>query len=86
MQLKTLFADETSRANTDFVLNIILQKPVLLNELIDLVSLKEEPFSRRAIWVLDICDEGHPELIEPLLKLSSKTSLWKGMMRTSAIA
>jgi len=67
MQLKTLFADETSRANTDFVLNIILQKPELLNELIDLVSLKEEPFSRRAIWVLDICDEGHPELIEPFI-------------------
>ncbi len=67
MQLKTLFADETSRANTDFVLNIILQKPELLNELIDLVSLKEEPFSRRAIWVLDICDEGHPQLIEPFI-------------------
>jgi len=67
MQLKSLFADETSRANTDFVLNIILQKPELLNELTDLVFLKEEPFSRRAIWVLDICDEGHPELIDPFI-------------------
>ena len=69
MQLKNLFADETSRANTDFVLNIILQKPELLNELIDLVFLKEEPYSRRAIWVLDIYDEGHSERIKPFIGL-----------------
>jgi hypothetical protein len=68
MQLKTLFENETSRANTDFVLGIILQKPALLKELVDLVFLKEEPASRRAIWVLDVCDEQHPDLVRPFLE------------------
>jgi len=67
MQLKKLFADETSRANTDFVLDIILQKHELLSQLIDIISQKEEPVSRRAIWVLDIYDETHPELVEPFI-------------------
>ena len=67
MQLKSLFLDETSRANTDFVLDIIRQKPELLNELLDLIDLKEEPVSRRAIWVLDIFDESYPELVNPIV-------------------
>lgn len=68
MQLKNLFDSETSRANTDFALGIILQKPELLNELVELVFLKKEPSSRRAIWVLDVCDEQHPDLIKPFLE------------------
>lgn len=68
MQLKTLFEKETSRANTDYVLGIILQKPELLNELVELVFLKDEPASRRAIWVLDVCDEQHPDLVKPFLE------------------
>lgn len=68
MQLRDLFEAENSRANTDFVLGIILQKPELLSELISIVFKKEEPVSRRAIWVLDICDEQHPDLIKPFIE------------------
>ena len=68
MQLRPLFEAESSRANTDFVLGIILQKPELLDELIELIFLKDEPVSRRAIWVLDICDEQHPDLTKPYIE------------------
>lgn len=68
MQLRTLFEAENSRANTDFVLGIILQKPELLNNLVELAFLKEEPISRRAIWVLDVCDEQHPDMVKPFVE------------------
>ena len=67
MQLKDLFAHETSRANTDFVRNIIYQKPELYEEVVEIVISNEEPHSRRAIWVMDICDEENPGFAEPYL-------------------
>lgn len=78
MQLKSLFERENSRVNTDFVLGIVLQKPELLDELVELIYQKEEPVSRRAIWVLDICDEQHPELINPFLETIIKNLSFEG--------
>ena len=75
MQLRDLLEAENSRANTDFALGIILQKPELLDELVELIFLKQEPISRRAIWVLDIYDENHPDLIKPYIgKIIDKLS------------
>jgi hypothetical protein len=68
MQLKDLFTDETSRTTTDLVLDIIRQKPGLISELADLVFKKEEPYARRAIWVLDVYDESHPEQTKQFLE------------------
>lgn len=70
--------DETSRSNTDFVLGIILQKPELLSDLCDLIFQREEPVSRRAIWVLDICDEQHPDLVQPFLDIIIKNLSFEG--------
>lgn len=78
MQLKSLFETETSRANTDFVIGIIFQKPELLNELVDLVFTREEPQSRRAIWALDICDEKKPEWVKPFLDTIIKNLSFEG--------
>lgn len=43
MQLKELFANETSRANTDYVKNIIYQEPGLYEELFELELKNKEP-------------------------------------------
>lgn len=67
MQLKELFANETSRSNTDFVKELIYQKPELYEELFELVIRNEEPYSRRAIWVFDACDEEYPGVAKPFL-------------------
>ena len=67
MQFKELFANETSRANTDYVKDIIYQKPELYQELFELVLENEEPYSRRAIWVFDSCDEEIPGVAIPFL-------------------
>ena len=67
MHLKDLFANETSRANTDFVKDLIYQKPELYEELFELVIKNEEPYSRRAIWVFDACDEEYPGVAVPYL-------------------
>jgi hypothetical protein len=67
MHFNPLFAHETSRSNTDYVRDIIYQKPELYGEVVEIVLLNEEPYSRRAIWVMDICDEENPGFAEPYL-------------------
>ena len=78
MQLKTIFEDRNCRANTDFVVDIIVQKPILLNELIGIVFEKEEPVSRRAIWALDVLDESYPKLVEPFIEDMIKNLSFEG--------
>lgn len=78
MQFRKLFEDRNCRSNTDFAVNIILQKPELLNDLTDIVFEKEEPISRRAIWALDVFDESHPERIEPYLEKIIKNLSFEG--------
>lgn len=69
MQLKDLFESETSRATTDYVKDIIFQKPELYEEVFELVLQNEEPYSRRAIWVFDAVDEELNGVAKPFLPL-----------------
>ena len=78
MELRSIILDETSRATTDFVIGFILKKPGLLKELVDLIYLKEEPVSRRAIWVLDLLGEEQPEMIEPFINIIIENLSLKG--------
>lgn len=68
VKIRSLFTDETSRATTDFVIRFLMKEPQLLDELLDLIYLKEDPVSRRAIWTLDIFGEEHPEMVEPFIQ------------------
>ncbi len=86
MEFKELFAHETSRANTDYVKEIIYQKPELYEELFELVLKNEDPYSRRAIWVFDSCDEELPGVAKPFLpRLIANLNLFDhdGMKRHS---
>lgn len=68
MILDELLLREQSRANTDFLVDIVLKNPDLFNELWALVMRNEDPISRRAAWVADYCAEIRPAFIENKLE------------------
>jgi hypothetical protein len=63
--LREFFISETSRRNTDLISSLIIQKPEIFNEIMELALANEEPVSRRAAWVADACSEKQPELLVP---------------------
>ena len=67
MNVSDLLLEEHSRAQTDFVVNHIINHPTLFLELWKIFMANEEPVSRRAAWVIDVCAEKHPEWIAPML-------------------
>lgn len=64
LTLEQLLLREHSRANTDLLVDIILGKPELFDELWVLVLRNEDPLSRRAAWVADYSAAIHPDFIE----------------------
>lgn len=73
MNFTELLHEGHSRAYTDFVANIIFNHPPFFIELWKIFLANEEPVSRRAAWVIDVCSEEKPEWIAPLLKELIKT-------------
>lgn len=67
MNVSELLLEEHSRAQTDFVADLVFNRPTLFTELWKIFIANEEPVSRRAAWVVDICSEKKPEWIAPLL-------------------
>jgi hypothetical protein len=66
-ELKELLLIENSRANTDFVGDIVRKKPDLIRDLWEIYFRKEEPVSRRAAWIIDTVSENEPAWVEPYL-------------------
>lgn len=58
-----------SRANVDFVRDIVLSTHGLFDRLFEMVVANEEPLSRRAIWSLDYCTEKNPDLLTDYHKM-----------------
>ena len=52
MSLYDIIMVEHSRAQAEMIADIIVQKPVLLDELLKIVFADKEPVSRRAAWPL----------------------------------
>lgn len=73
MNVSDLLLEEHSLAQTDFVANLVFNHPPLFQELFKVFMTDEEPVSRRAAWVIDVCSESHPEWIAPLLPELTKT-------------
>lgn len=65
-QIKSLLASETSRRNTDMIAGLVTQRPRLFKVLFTIFLANEEPFSRRAAWVIDTITEKQPNLLEPV--------------------
>lgn len=66
--LREILLSEMSRRNIDFVIEIVLNKPHLFDDLFAMVIQNEEPISRRAIWALDHCVEKDPKLMLPKIQ------------------
>jgi hypothetical protein len=63
--LEEILMQEMSRRNTDAVVDLIVQQPILYDEIFRIFLRIEEPVSRRAAWVVDIYSENHPECLSP---------------------
>lgn len=63
MKLNDLLLREQSRANTDTVIEIVMARPEVFEELWHTMLLNEDPLSRRAAWAADYCAEKNPGLI-----------------------
>lgn len=76
-----------SRANVDFVKDIVLSTHGLFDRLFEMVIANQEPLSRRAIWSLDYCLEKKPDLLTNYHKTQLINNLQKfthpGMQRHS---
>jgi hypothetical protein len=64
---KELLLKGNSRSYTDFVAEIVLNRPELVNELWEIYLSSEEPVSRRAAWIIDTASEDKPGWIEAFL-------------------
>ncbi len=65
--LNDIIMAEHSRAQADFIADIVISQPTLLNELVEIVFLNEEPISRRASWPLRIVSDRNPEIVTPVI-------------------
>lgn len=86
MNLEELLLREQSRLNTDEVINIVLARPELFDELWTIMFLNQDPLSRRAAWAADYCAEINPGFLENRIeKLAEKVPLFSsdGLKRHS---
>ncbi|MBK7028571.1 MAG: hypothetical protein IPH45_04930 [Bacteroidales bacterium] len=68
-ELHALLMLENSRANTDFVGNIVKKKPELIHALWEIYLSDRGPLSRRAAWIIDTASENEPSWVNPTWKL-----------------
>jgi hypothetical protein len=64
---KELLLKGNSRSYTDFVADIVIERPELVSELWEIYLSAEEPVSRRAAWIIDTASEDKPVWIEAFL-------------------
>jgi len=65
--LKELLLKGNSRSYTDFVADIVTNRPELVKDLWKIYLEMEEPVSRRAAWIIDTASEDKPEWAQPFL-------------------
>jgi len=64
---RELLLKGNSRSYTDYVADIVTQRPELLGELWEIYLAMEEPVSRRAAWIIDTASENKPDWVSPFL-------------------
>lgn len=62
--IEELLLREQSRANTDFLIEVLSIKSELFTEFWRILMLNEDPVSRRSAWVVDCFTENHPEYLD----------------------
>jgi hypothetical protein len=64
IHLEGLLIREQSRANTDFLIQAIKEKPSLFVDFWSILMKNNDPVSRRAAWVIDYFTEDLPQFLE----------------------
>lgn len=64
IHLEELLIREQSRANTDFLVQVLREKPSLFDDFWSILMKNSDPISRRAAWVIDYFTEEQPQFLE----------------------
>lgn len=64
MNLHQIIMSEHSRAQAVMIADLVIQKPALFGELLDIIFTEEEPVSRRAAWSLRFIHERNEHLLD----------------------
>ena len=62
--LEELLFREQSRANTDFLIQVLKEKPLLFDDFWLILMKNTDPVSRRAAWVIDCFTEDEPQFLD----------------------
>lgn len=65
--LEELLMVESSRRNTDLVVDLVFKKPELFDQLFNIFIKDDGRVAWKAAWVMDIASEKDPLLLEPYL-------------------
>jgi len=65
--LRELLLKGNSRSYTDYVADVVTQRPELIGELWEIYLAMEEPVSRRAAWIIDTASENKPDWVRSFL-------------------
>ena len=63
IHLEELLLREQSRANTDFLIQVLKEKPSLFDDFWVILMQNCDPVSRRAAWVIDYFTEEQPQFL-----------------------
>ena len=69
MNLHQIIMSEHSRAQAVMIADLVIQKPALFDELLDIVFAEEEPVSRRAAWPLRFIHEMNVSLLDNYIQI-----------------
>ena len=61
--LEEILLREQSRANTDFLIQALVEKPSLFDDFWSILMKNTDPVSRRAAWVIDYFTEEQPQFL-----------------------
>jgi hypothetical protein len=68
-RLAEIIMVEYSRSHAEIIAGIIIKKPELIEELMDIVFSNNDPLSKRAAWPLRIINDRNSNLIIPYISL-----------------
>ena len=72
MDLAEIIMEEHSKVQAEMVADLILQRPELLDELMEIIFADKEPLSRRAAWPLRFIYEKDEQLLNSYLPIFIK--------------
>jgi len=69
MNLHQIIMAEHSRAQAVMIADLVIQKPALFDELLEIIFAEEEPVSRRAAWPLRFIHERNERLLDKYIPI-----------------